>query len=170
MSAKSDRFIVATYALWAGDFVFAEQLLEDSGASVGTGGDDIAEELMARMARRHLRQLRRRRAEFRTLAEEYSTRRVGRSLSGEPLVLETPHMRATVWREGVRTFRMQSYLRDLTWESALFQNVRREKQKSDSVSSMSIREARPWFGTGWIEVGSPLLEIEVTDLGQVEVL
>src|SRR5438552_15986249 len=100
MSAKSDSFVVAMYALWAGDFKLAERVLSESGGLSGTvgGNDGFAEQFMARVAKTRLGQLRRRREEFENLSAGYDDRTADQPLRSEPEVLETTHMRATVWR------------------------------------------------------------------------
>jgi hypothetical protein len=175
MSEKTDRFVVATYALWAGDFKYAETLLRESRESLPLFAHDKAErlpeEIFDRITKSRLGQIRRRRAEFRRLAADFEARDAARALSGDPLTLETPHMRATVWQLRSREFRMQAYLTDLSWESNLFVNVHMQSAKADPDAALR-REAsklEPELGVTWTEPGMPPLEVEVTDLGQVDV-
>jgi hypothetical protein len=67
---------------------------------------------------------------------------------------------------------MQAYLNDLSWEQTLFATVHRESAKRvpyrDIEAQPASKEERP-LGLAWIQPGTPFLEVEVTDLGQVAV-
>ena len=78
MPADTDKFIVATFALWAGDFGFAERLLRQFSPPRDTpllqeraGSPD---DVMRATGVLRLRQLWQRRGEFRRLAAEYHDR------------------------------------------------------------------------------------------------
>jgi hypothetical protein len=91
MSEKTDRFIVATYALWAGDFKYAESLLRESLPLFTHGkAERLPEEIFDRITKSRLGRIRRRRAEFKRLAADFEARDAARALSGDPLTLETP--------------------------------------------------------------------------------
>src|SRR6266446_2597877 len=100
MAAESAVFVIATFALWAGDFEYFESRMRDFARS-----DEIRsrekhietpEDLMRATAALRLRQLWQRRGEFKRLAQESTGRRT--ELSDRPTILETVHLRATVWR------------------------------------------------------------------------
>src|SRR2546430_13772592 len=109
MPAETDKFIVATFALWAGDFAFCEELLREFSppAETPTFVEDIQhpEDVIRSTGALRLRQLWQKRGEFRKLAAEYSDQ--GVEVTDKPIILETKNLRATVWRTGEREFVMQ---------------------------------------------------------------
>jgi hypothetical protein len=67
---------------------------------------------------------------------------------------------------------MQAYLSDLTWESNLFSNLHALSAKIVPAGELRREEAphpERELGIAWTEPGNPTLDIEVTDLGQIEV-
>lgn len=168
MAADTDNFVVATFALWAGDFAFADRLLRSFSPphqvrSIDEGAEHPKHIIQATGALR-LRQLRQKRGEFRKLAFEYG--RSGTAISDTPTILETTHLRATLWRIGEREFLLQGYLKDLDWQDMLF--------KLASITADVERHAqneRGMFGPlgfRWALPGNPFLVVELTDLGLIE--
>jgi hypothetical protein len=82
MSEATDKFIVATYAIWAGDFHHAEDLLEECKELLRPRGAEASpDDVISKIAASRLRQLHLRRAEFKRLAADYQE--PSRPLSGE---------------------------------------------------------------------------------------
>ena len=174
MPAESDKFVVATFALWAGDFEFAEELFRSTALTLRTitrhDRVESAEDLIRATAELRLRQLWQRRGEFRKLADEE------RGLVDVPLIIRGTHIRGTVWRTGERNFEMQAYLTDLSWERDLFARAREEYAKhqriagvergEDQIAALADHLAR---GFNWSIVGNPMMEVNVTDLALIEV-
>lgn len=132
MVADTDKFIIATFALWAGDFLFFEKLLSTFSPphrTVASERDmEEPEDFIRTTGALRLRQLWQKRSEFRKLAAEYSSERV--QVTDTPMILETEHLRATLWRTGEREFIMQGYLKDLGWQDHLFTCAREQAAKS----------------------------------------
>jgi len=182
MPADTDRFIVATFALWAGDFAFFEQLLREfsSPRSAPSLEDDLEspEDLIRATGALRLRQFRQKRGEFKRLAAEYLGQ--GFEIAERSLVLETKHLRGTIWRIGEREFSLQAYLKDLTWEEELFALARREaarnalpqrisQAETESPSLSPAEHSVQGSGATWTVIGNPFMQVELTDLGLVEV-
>lgn len=83
--------------------------------------------------------------------------------SGIPLILETKHVRATIWRTGVREFWMQAYLKDLNWQNQLFKNIRKLK----NVDEFDVPQKK--LGRAFTIVGNPFLQGELSDMGLLEI-
>src|SRR6266849_6341263 len=129
MPAETDKFVIATFALWAGDFAYAEGLLRETALprlrSAAYERAESPEDIVRTTAAIRLRQLRRRRGEFRQLATDDPR------LVDQPLLIEGRHMRGTVWRVSARNFEMRAYLTDLLWERELFDRARAESVKRE---------------------------------------
>ncbi len=173
MPAESDKFVVATFALWAGDVEFAEELLRDTTIALrGTNRDhrvEAAEDLIRATAKLRLRQLWQRRGEFRKGNRD-------RDLVDVPYIVPGTHIRGTVWRIGERNFEMQAYLTDLSWERDLFVRAQAEYAKHRSTVEIQRQgaltpraDAHPVRAVSWTIVGNPMMEVNVTDLAQIEV-
>lgn len=126
-----------------------------------------------------LKQLWQKRGEFKKLIAEY--REQGVQVAEHPIVLETKHLRATLWRIGEREFIILGYLKDLSWQEELFARARREAAKNESpqrrfppdvVESRGPspdRQSVQGLGSTWTVVGNPFMRVELTDLGLLEV-
>lgn len=183
MTAETDKFIVATFALWAGDFAFFERLLKEFSPPWNLrspeGGVESPEDVIRATGALRLRQLWQKKGEFQKLIVEY--RPQGIQIVEQPLTLQTRHLRATVWRTGEREFSMQAYLRDLAWEEELFARARREASRnrppqrrfppglSEAVGPAPERLPGKALGDSWTVAGNPFLQIELTDLGLLDV-
>jgi hypothetical protein len=169
MPAETDAFVIATFAMWAGDFVYAEELLRTFASRTSTTSFEHAEspeDILRVSGRRRLHQLWQRRGEFRKLITEYP------ALREDPLIIVGKHVRGTVWRVSERSFEMYAYLTDLSWERELFARARVEFLKSQPVRSSDEAEQRALEhapGIAWTTPGNPTMEIDITDLGQIEV-
>jgi hypothetical protein len=182
MAAKTDPFIVATFALWAGDFAYvAEHLREFSPPhntpSIDDGAESPEDFIRATGALR-LRQLRQKRGEFKKLTSEYADQDV--EITDKPIILETKHLRATVWRIGEREFVMQGYLRELSWQNRLFELAHREASRNDApkvripkgpaylIESEAEGEPLKPLGVAWAVAQNPFIQVELTDMGLLE--
>jgi hypothetical protein len=173
MTAESDKFVIATFALWAGDFGFAEELLR--GAAVPLKGLarhdrlDSPEDIIRTTAALRLRQLWQRRGEFRKVASEE------RGLVDAPLIISGTHLRGAVWRIGERNFEMHAYLIDLAWERELFVRARQESDKHRPIENVESEEEATRLGNhpgrelSWTVVGNPFMQVHVADLALIEV-
>ena len=127
MAAETDTFVVASAALWAGDFYYFETLMGKFVSQRGpqSSRDEVKdpEAIIMRTGEIRLKQLWQKRGEFRKLAR--SQIREGDMQTDKPIILETVHLRATVWRTGTREFLMQGYLTDLGFENRFFENARK---------------------------------------------
>ena len=180
MTAETDKFIVATFALWAGDFAFFERLLNEFSPPRSSpsleGGVESPEAIIRAIGALRLRQLWQKRSEFEKLATENSVQDF--RIVEQPLTMETQHLRATVWRTGERGFSLQAYLKDVGWQEELFGRARREASKYDKtrVASAAPGSEPPprdapgrGLGAAWTVVGNPFLQVELTDLGLIDV-
>ena len=182
MLADTDKFIIATFALWAGDFEHVEKLLREFSpphetTSIDEGAEKPEDFIRATGALR-LRQLRQKRGEFKKLAAEYANQEV--EVTDKPTILETKHLRATLWRTGEREFVMQGYLKELRWQHSLFELAHREASRHDGPKPRLPRslpyliepetEAQPSkpLGVAWSIPQNPFLQVELTDLGLIE--
>jgi hypothetical protein len=188
MTAETDKFVVASFALWAGDFEYFEELLRGysnpSDVKSIEGGAESPEDFIRATGALRLRQLRQKRGEFKKLTREYG--RQGAKLTDKPTVMETKHLRATLWRTGAREFLLQGYLTELSWQDGLFSRARHlaaanEHLKSKNVSptsdaveeldvfeSTATRKSFTGSGTAWVVAENPFIQVELTDLGLIE--
>ena len=179
MAAKTDDFIVASFALWAGDFSFFEKVMKDFSppwetSSIERGVDSPADVIRYVGALR-LRQYWQKKGEFKKLAAEYEEQ--GLHIDETPYVLEVQHLRAAVWRISEREFAMYAYLSDLTWEKQLFERAQKEARNNEPVKNNVLQlpagfhrhESVKGLGVGWAVIGNPFLQVELTDLGLIEV-
>src|SRR6185295_2430040 len=124
MSVDTDNFIVATFALWAGDFEYAETLLSRySNAAPLNGIVESPDELIRRTGALRLRQLRQKKGEFKLLAAEYGLRN---PVAANPTILVTNHLRGALWRMDARELDLRAYLTDLSWEENLLRLAHNE--------------------------------------------
>ena len=180
MAAETDKFVVASTALWAGDFYHFETLMgkfvSQRGPRSSREGVKDPEAIMMTTGEIRLRQLWQKRGEFRKLAK--SQGREGNKLTDKPIVLETVHLRATLWRTGAREFLMQGYLTDLGYENELFGNARKvAKASGDRRRHQNLAtgnppevkgEAKMPLGASWYVPGDLFIQIELTDMGLLE--
>lgn len=180
MNVDTDRYIVATHALWAGDFEKFEALLRDfSPATKHSRRPETAEtpeDFIKATGSLRLRQFWQKRSEFGALTEEYADSNV--QITDKPTILETAHLRAALWRMGEREFLMQGYLTDLKWEQNLFARAHKEARKSvtpeksfkkqPTLGFMPEERSRMSPGCAWVQVGNPFLQVELTDLALLE--
>lgn len=127
-------FTVAKLALWAGDYLTAEENLLGAAAAPRrtTPGSPQVEDVTAASARRTLRQLRRRRNEFTSLAQS----------AGLPQQLSDPHhaMRSVgnhlagiIWPESEREYELRCYVRDLSWEAGFYKMAAQLSEQEDAA-------------------------------------
>jgi hypothetical protein len=180
MAAETDIFIIATYALWAGDFAYAEDLLQEYSPphqtpAISRNGIESPEAILRAIGALRLRQLRQKRGEFRRLAAEQV--RNGVELTGEPTILETKHLRSTLWRRDERTFVMRGYLKSLLWDRRLLECAHNAAETASHFESkqsptrdelLESAESHYPIGASWVIEGELFIQVEVTDLGQIE--
>ncbi len=179
MTAETDRFVVASFALWAGDVAYLESLLRDYPREQRTFRSleavEEPEEIIRIAAELRVRQLAQKRGEF-NRAVEYPLGAPRMSISDRPIVIETTHLRGTVWRAGLRDFLLQGYLSSLGWETNFFDRVNSLAQPSavSSSSPQDLIEPEPAaesanrIGGAWAIQGNPFVQVEVTDMGLFE--
>lgn len=174
MSAESDRFIIATFALWAGDVCYVEELFELLPQVAAPSSD---EEVIRQAGVRLLKQVRQKRKEFSRLAAEYARGDV--ELLDTPEILETTHLRAALWRTGERDFLLLGYLKNLLWQKQLLERARDQARISESelrrlstsgtstgkADSRAKGDGYGPLGATWVVTGNPFLQVDVTDLG-----
>ena len=182
MPAETDKFVIATFALWAGDFAYVEKLLREFSPPHETSLIDEAaetpEDFIRATGALRLRQLWQKRGEFKKLTAEYLGQ--GVEITDTPSILETKHLRATLWRTGEREFLMQGYLKELGWQNGLFELARREASGHE-VSKTSLPSQSPYLlepgaegeplkplGVAWTVTQNPFVQVELTDLGLLE--
>jgi hypothetical protein len=180
MASETDKFVIATFALWAGDIKYCERLLREFSPVAGQRAADAhigAPEDFIRVAGAlRLRQLWQKRGEFKSLAAEYG--HAGLVLTDEPLILGTDHLRAAVWRLGEREFLMQAYLTNLEWQHSLFERAVTEASRSSPTRGIASAVRQPEtnvedeavqsLGVAWAVPGNPFLQVELTDLALLE--
>ena len=180
MNADTDKYIVATHALWAGDVEYFENLLKDfSPAKKDASRVDFAEtpeDFIKATGALRLRQLWRKRAEFNSLVAAHSESNL--EITDKPIILKTAHLRAALWRTGEREFFMQGYLTELKWQRTLFDRAHEQAKKylkprlvqgkQPLLKFISTTKARVSPGSSWIAFGNPFLQIELTDMGLLE--
>ena len=172
MTVDTDRFITATFALWAGDFEYAETLLSGfSNESPLNGAVHSPEELIRRTGLLRLRQLRQKKGEFKVLAAEHGLRD---QIQPTPDVLETTHIRGALWRLGPREFNLLAYLTDLQWQEKMLGFAQEQAKLNEHYEpSASGRRQRPLqrelrsiasSGVSWTVTGSVLMRAHISDL------
>jgi len=182
MAAETDKFVIATFALWAGDFAYFEQLLREFSHPHDTPpideGAERPEDFIRATGALRLRQLWQKRGEFKKLTLEYAG--PGIEVTDTPIILKTTHLRATLWRTDEREFLMQGYLKELGWQKELFEQVHRQAGRDESRKVQASIPPTDLFythpegersmplGTAWAVPGNPFLQVELTDLGLLE--
>jgi len=182
MAAEEDRFIIGCSALWAGDFEYFEKLLRQYSYPLDVEpidhGAESPEDFIRATAALRLRQLWQKRGEFKKLAREYALQ--GVEITDKPTILETKHLRATLWRTGSREFLLQGYLTDLSWQEGLFSHARRVADAAENPKSKSLIQRNDMFeeeeagesftglGAAWVVAENPFIQVELTDLGLLE--
>lgn len=184
MAAETDKFIIASSALWAGDFEFFEALLREyshpSEVEPICDNAKLPEDFIRATGALRLKQLWQRRGEFRKLAGKYE--RQGAAITDRPTIMQTKHLRATLWRTGTREFLMQGYLTELSWEDELFLRARllaypseistskgpAQTRQTAEADDLSEEESYTPLGAAWVIADNPFIQIELTDLGLVE--
>jgi hypothetical protein len=182
MAVDSDKFVIASLALWAGDFAnFEQQLLEYSNPRDVKHiyrSAETPEDFIKATGALRLRQFWQRRGEFKKIISEYSVRET--RITETPNIFETKNLRATLWRTGEREFLMKGYLKELSWQDALFKRARDVARRAASTNVDTLRQAGEAFdseagerafeglGVAWIVPANPFIQIEVTDLGLLE--
>lgn len=177
MDIDTDSYVIATFALWAGDFDYCVKMLSRLTTASRPGqevtGDPLADTVVA-TCRTRLRQIRARVAEFGKLSRYQAA--ADRKLVHVPCILQTPHIRGAVWRTGEREFVMQAYLTDIGWQAHLFEAARGLAQRVASAGrqpSPPPRDPTATEGTvhvrskgaSWIALGNPFMQIHLTDMG-----
>jgi hypothetical protein len=181
MSAETDQFIVATFALWAGDFDYVESLLGQYSPPAKTSKiSDVIEspeELIRRTGALRLRQIWQKKGEFKKLASAYSSRG---GFNSSPVIIETNNLRGALWRIGSREFHLHGYLTNLERQDEMIRlahteasrNELLEPQVSEGEANLFSRDddkpRRP-LGVSWNVTGSPFLQARVSDLCLVQV-
>jgi hypothetical protein len=177
MAAETDAFIVATYALWAGDIAYAERLLREYSPPSRTHALDSErfespEDVVRAVGALRLRQIWQKRGEFERIVNR-QFEQIG-ELTAEPQIAETKHLRATLWRRGERQFQLQGYLTQLEWEPRLLELAQEAASRSQSArpersrSLLPQADAKRPLGASWSIEGTLFIEVEVNDLGQIE--
>ena len=178
MAVETDTFVIATMALWAGDFTYFRQIVRGSvyEPAILQSRAEGPEAIIEAVAGLRLRQLGRKRAEFKELAASLNSRQG--DLTDEALVLQTEHLRATVWRTGPREFGLYGYLRDLKYESELFKraqslsdSIRPQQASSTYEADYRVKASGPAFmplGAAWSVTGDLFIQAEVSDMGLLE--
>lgn len=180
MAAETDTFVVASAALWAGDFYHFETLMRKFVSQRGprSSREEMTdpEAIIITTGEIRLRQLWQKRGEFRKLANSQS--RDGDILTDKPIILETVHLRATLWRTGAREFLMQGFLTDLGFGNRFFENARMVAKvaggsatpsKLGNWESPEVRgEVKMPLGASWYVPGDLSIQVELTDMGLLE--
>lgn len=178
MSVDTNNFIVATFALWAGDFEYAETLLSPyAHVPALNGAVESPDDLIKRTGALRLRQLRQKKGEFKELAAEYGLRN---PVVANPTVLVTNHLRGALWRLSAREFELRAYLIDLTWEESLFRLAHKEadqherslepvEQRNRGLGFEDNQPPRTTRGVAWTVTGSLLLRAQLSDMCLLEV-
>jgi hypothetical protein len=188
MAVETDKFIIASCALWAGDFEYFEKLLREfshpSDVKPIEHGAQSPEDFLRATGALRLRQLWQKRGEFKKLSRECAHQ--GAEITDKPTIMETKHLRATLWRTGAREFLMQGYLMELSWQEGLFAHARRLADaaehpkgkalapRSDTFEAVDMFEAEAagesstGLGATWVVAENPFIQVELTDLGLVE--
>lgn len=182
MAADTDQFIIATFALWAGDFAYVERLLRDFSPPHEISSDvkdpKSPEDFIRATGALRLRQLWQKRGEFNSLAAECAKH--GGEITDKAILLETTHLRAMLWRTGAREFSMQGYLKQLDWQQELFEQARktasghgsfkdaRPPTEAELLPTAFLGEAMKPLGVAWVVARNPFIQIELSDLGLIE--
>jgi hypothetical protein len=148
LAAFEDRFVVATFALWAGDFETARALLEQ--IEQGEPGDNAHRDVrstLAEVARFRLRQLELREQEFKDIQLSLAD---GDNLSPVPVT-------------GERAFELFGFPTDLDWAEVLFSRV-----AAITGGSPSSGDGKGPLGGTWVYPGNPFVQVSVSDMGLVE--
>jgi hypothetical protein len=182
MGAETDQFIVATFALWAGDFDYVESLLGQYSPPAKTSKiSDVIEspeELIRRTGALRLRQIWQKKGEFKKLASAYSSDRGG--FNSSPVIIETNNLRGALWRIGSREFQLHGYLKMLERHEEMIRLAHREASRNELLEPQVTegeanlfpgeddKPRRP-LGVSWNVTGDPFLQARVSDLCLVEV-
>ena len=151
----SERFIVARFAFWAGDFALADSLFEQIVSAYhaeqpGALQESPATVVLARVAQDYLEAMR-----------EAEKRKRGRAKSPQPEPLITASLRGIVRPRGLAAFEMRAFLTDLTWERSLCGHFARLSEFKKNSGNESPK------ATPWIAQQNPVVVVHVGSLGLI---
>jgi hypothetical protein len=186
---SNDLYVLARLAIWAGDLEQAidwlDQLLAEHGFPKNRYPDELRHDEIGIAASRVRRQAVRLRNE---VERTWHSRHLFSSKSVLREVLSSPDwfVRATVWQDDLRHFRLLVYLADLKEENEFYRVVERERdgfQKSEEFSievnyasdavsraekALMDREQIGEYSAQIVIEGNPFIEANVSDFGTIE--
>jgi hypothetical protein len=112
MTAQSHDLIVASFALWAGDWCYLDRLIKENLLKTEREKSVGFDDLFSRLKKSQLNRYKKKRDLF--IKEK--------GLTKFP-ILETDHIRSTIWYVSDFEYSLKGYLKDLTWEKDFFNNV-----------------------------------------------
>ncbi len=168
--------MIASFALWAGDFDYFERLLREFSPSSKTprlsGKILDADGLVRATGALRMRQYLQKKREFVKMARVYKGRRDQIS----PRDFGNGNLRATIWRVGVREFVMYAYLTNLDYAGELFSRAH-QIAEVEPANNLSARESSDLDlhdvkvfespGASWTVEGNPFIQAELTDMGLI---
>jgi len=177
MDAETDNYIIATFALWAGDFKFCETLLKKIAPvkQYRKIPDSVEgpEQFIKYIAALRQRQLSQKKGEFEKLISHYRSKDI--DLVSSSTVIETNHLRGVIWRLDDRHFRLLAYLQDLSWENGLFEKsiqlLIKVREKKISGLFIDTRHKPPTdshYIRSWGLLGNPFITVHQSEIGLIE--
>lgn len=112
MNAESHDLIVASFALWAGDWCYLDRLIEENLLKNESEKREGFDDLFSCLKKSQLTRYKKKRDIF--IKEK--------GLTKFP-ILETDHIRSTIWHVSEFEYCMKGYLKDLSWEKVFFNHV-----------------------------------------------
>jgi len=154
MTVQSHDLIVASFALWAGDWGYLDRLIEENLPKDKSEKRDGFEDLFSRLKKSQLNRYKKKRDLF--IKE--------RGLTKYP-ILETDHIRSTIWYVSDFEYCMKGYLKDLSWERHFFDHIH---PKSDYEISKKLKMEIPRFSTVWKTGNHGNCITRIDDIGLID--
>jgi hypothetical protein len=169
MGVEIESFVIASFALWAGDIDYAASLLSEYAA--GTSLPDLEgiyepEQVLRAAAATRLQEIRALR-ELRGDPENPTP-------SSRPPVLKTAHLRGVVWQTNEREFQLKAYLSSLSWETSLFDNAGTVSLAASGDSQAPLPTRSPAHresgarSAAWVVTGNPFIRVYLGEMGLLQ--
>jgi len=154
MTAQSHDVIVASFALWAGDWCYLDRLIEENLIKIEREKKEGFDDLFSRLKKSQLNRYKKKRDLF--IKEK--------GLTKFP-ILETDHIRSTIWYVSDFEYCLKGYLKDLTWEKVFIDQMH---LTSALISPTENKMEKSRFSTVWRTGKNKNCITRIDDMGLIE--
>jgi hypothetical protein len=155
MSAESHDLIVASFALWAGDWAYLNTLIKRGSLDKNNKNSrHDFDDFILRTNENQFNRYKKKRSLF--LKDKGLTKY---------LILETDHIRSTIWYVSNFEYCMKGYLKDLTWEKDFF-SFAYHPHNFETAQEKNMEP--PMFSTEWISGKNGNCITRIDEMGLIE--